>query len=353
MLPDDTRVPADATHDATLAGGIYIIRLSDSHYYGGRTGDFKRRWAEHHRDLREGRHYNRRMQRVFDRHGRFEPEVVAVLAPGECPDAEQAWLDANFRKPGCVNLVASSRGGMTGWKATPESIAKRVATFKSRPDIIEKARASLARNRVFITQESHHRGVLKTAAKLRGRKQAPEQVARRVEAITGRRNTPETIARMSESGRRRAAAMPTSHGEGTRALISTQQRGRVWVHDGSENRRVWPDEADALVAAGWVRGKVGRSVAGMVSMVDDGGRRRRVRPQDVPARLGAGWAYPPPPKPSYVPVVDPQRGHRGTAWVRRRAPDGWECRRVADAEVDAHLSDGWERGARPRCGAGA
>ena len=348
MLPHDTRVPADAATPATPEGGIYVIRLSDTHYYGGRTKNFKKRWADHLRDLREGRHDNRRMQRVYDLHGRFDPEVVSALAPDECPDAEQAWLDANFRKPGCVNLVASSRGGMTGWKATPESITKRVATIRSRPDLIEKARTSLARNRVFITKESHHRGVLKTAAKLRGRKQPPEQVARRVDAITGRRNTPETLARMSESGKRRAAAMPTSHGEETRALISTQQRGRVWVNDGAGNRRVWPDEADALVAAGWVRGKVGRSVAGMVSMVDDGGRRRRVRPGDVPARLGAGWTYPPPPKPAYVPVEDSQRGHRGTVWVRRWASDGWKCRRVADAEVDAYLSDGWERGARPR-----
>ena len=206
------------------------------------------------------------MQRVYDLHGRFDPEVVSVLAPDECPDAEQAWLDANFRKPGCVNLVASSRGGMTGMVRTPESIEKQRATFKSRPDLIEKARASLNRNRVFITKESHHRGVMKTAAKNRGRKQTPEQVARRVESVTGRKNTPETIERMRDSGRRRAAEMPTSHGDETRALISTQQRGRVWVNDGTVNRRLWPDEAATLVVGGWVYGKVGGSVAGMVWM---------------------------------------------------------------------------------------
>ena len=115
MLPDDTRVVDDATPAASV-GGIYLIRLSDTHYYGGRTGNFRVRWASHLRELREGRHNNRRMQRVFDLHGRFEPEVVEVIAPRECPDAEQAWLDANFRKPGCVNLVSSSRrdGGMQG-----------------------------------------------------------------------------------------------------------------------------------------------------------------------------------------------------------------------------------------------
>ncbi len=61
MLPHDTRVPDDARK-----GGIYIIRLSDTHYYGGRTTNFKRRWADHHRDLRAGLHYNLWMQRVFE-----------------------------------------------------------------------------------------------------------------------------------------------------------------------------------------------------------------------------------------------------------------------------------------------
>jgi len=291
MLPDDTRVGDDAT-PAAPKGGIYIIRLSDTHYYGGRTGNFRVRWASHHRELREGRHYNRRMQRVFDQYGRFEPEVLTILAPSECPDAEQTWLDANFRKPGCVNLVSSSRGGMAGCKATPESIAKRVATIKSRPDLIEKARASIARNGIKFTPEMIRRGVAASALKNRGRKQSPELVARRVESITGRKNTPDTIERMRVSGRRRAAAMPTSHGDETRALISTQQRGRVWVNDGTVNRRLWPDEAAALVADGWVRGKRGGSVAGMVWMVDSTGHSRRVRPQDVSARLEAGYTSP-------------------------------------------------------------
>jgi hypothetical protein len=345
MLPDDTRVVDDAT--PASVGGIYVIRLSDTHYYGGRTGNFKKRWADHLRELRNGRHNNRRMQRVFDLHGRFDPEVVEVLAPSECPDAEQAWLDANFRKPGCVNLVSSSRGGMTGMCRTPESRAKQSVTIRSRPDLIEKARASIAQNRFFITEEGLRRGILKTAEKNRGRKQPPEQIARRVASITGRKNTPETIERMRVSGKRRAEAVPTSHGANTRALISTQQRGRVWVHDGATNRRVWPDEAAVLLSDGWVRGKVGRSVAGRVWMVDPMGRRRRVRSDDVGGRLLDGWAHPPPAV-GYVPVVDSQRGHRGTVWVRRRVGGAWECRRVPVGEVAHHLGDGWERGAHPR-----
>jgi hypothetical protein len=326
-------------------GGLYVIRLSEKHYYGGRTVCFATRWDDHLRALQAGKHYNPRMQRVFNKYGVFSPEVVLTLDRGAQPDAEQAWLDEHHRKPGCVNLVSSARGGMAGYKATPESIAKRVATFKARPDLIAKARASLNRNRVFVNAVTRNR---KTGEKLRGRKQDPEQVEKRAASNRGRKNTSETLARMSESGKRRAQAQPTSHGEETRSLISSQQRGRVWVNDGQTNQRLFPEEADLLLAQGWQRGRVGPSVAGRVSMLDPTGQQRLVRPEDVPARLGSGWAYPPPPKPAYVPVEDPQRGHRGTVWVRRWAADGWECRRVPEGEVGAYLSDGWERGARPR-----
>ena len=248
MLPDYTEPPQGV-------GGLYIIRLSDTHYYGGRTEDFKRRWAEHLRELCKGRHNNTRMQRVFNIHGRFDPEVVVVLTPEACPDAEQAWLDANFRKPGCVNLVASSRGGMAGLKATPESIAKRVATFKARPDLVEKARESLARNRVYVDATARNR---KTGEKLRGRKQDPEAVAKRAASNRGRKNTSDTLRRMSESAKRRAQAQPTSHGGETRALISSQQRGRVWVNDGRVNQRLFPEEAERLLVQGWCRGRAPR-----------------------------------------------------------------------------------------------
>lgn len=109
MLPDDTRVDDDAT-SATLVGGIYVIRLSDTHYYGGRTGNFKRRWADHLRELREGRHNNRRMQRVFDIHGRFDPDVVRVLSPDECVDAESDQPTRGVRT-GRSGVPASRRTG--------------------------------------------------------------------------------------------------------------------------------------------------------------------------------------------------------------------------------------------------
>lgn len=237
-------------------GGLYIIRLSDTHYYGGRTEDFKRRWADHLHELRKGLHTNRRMQRVFNIHGRFDPEVFVVLTPEACPDAEQSWLDTNFRKPGCVNLSPHARGGCGGHtEATRE---KMRVTRLSRPDLVEKARDSLARNRLPVGTPRTPEHSEAIAAKLRGRKQDPETVAKRAASNRGRKNTPDTLRRMSESAKRRAQAQPTSHGDETRALISSQQRGRVWVNDGKVNQRLFPEEADRLLACGWGKGRVSR-----------------------------------------------------------------------------------------------
>lgn len=301
-------------------GGLYIIRLSDTHYYGGRTANFRVRWCDHYRLLRSGRHKNRHMQVVFNKYGVFVPEVLCVLTGDVAQvEAEQAWLDEHHGKPGCVNLsraattganphslegrfrISRSLQGRTltlahrqaisrgnkGRKLTPEHIAilrecntgrewtpemrqrnseahkglrrseasveKQRETWKSRPDLVEKARESLNRNRVHVDATERNR---KTGEKLRGRKQDPEAVEKRAASNRGRKNTPETLARMSESAKRRAQAQPTSHGSATRSLISAQQRGRVWVNDGQVNQRLFPEEADRLLACGWRKGRV-------------------------------------------------------------------------------------------------
>lgn len=90
-------------------GGLYLIQLSDTHYYGGRTRNFKARWRTHLRDLRSGRHPNVYMPRVFDQHRRFKPQIVHVVADmaGQLA-VEQRWLDTQFGEPGCVNLSPTS-----------------------------------------------------------------------------------------------------------------------------------------------------------------------------------------------------------------------------------------------------
>ena len=105
-------------------GGLYLIRLSDRHYYGGRAKCFQTRWAVHSRLFRENKHFNPHAQAVFNQHGRFDPEVLCILPVENQHAAEQVWLDKNFDNSGCVNLSRSSDGVHAGYRHSEATRAK-------------------------------------------------------------------------------------------------------------------------------------------------------------------------------------------------------------------------------------
>lgn len=243
--------------DNTPKGGLYIIWFSSVHYYGGRTTDFKVRWRSHLRELEGGVHGNCRMQATYNKYGHFQPEVLSYLCEEEQEPTEQGWLDEHFRKAGCINLSPSSKGGCAGH--TPETCAKMSETRASRLDLVEKARETIERNRLQKGEKKSPEALAKIQAAgflRRGTHISPEHVAVLVEANRGRKNTPETIALMSESAKARALAQPTVHADSTKALISEQQRGRVWITDGTKNQRLFPDVAAPFLESGtWQPGK--------------------------------------------------------------------------------------------------
>ena len=99
----------DIQYNEPQGGGLYIIWLSETHYYGGRTTSFKRRWRTHLRHLLSGTH-NAHAQNVFNKYGVFKPQVLQLLDRDEHVEAEQEWLDANYRKEGCVNISPHATG---------------------------------------------------------------------------------------------------------------------------------------------------------------------------------------------------------------------------------------------------
>ncbi len=262
MLPNDT---------PPSGGGLYLIWLSDEdepHYYGGRTTNYKRRWRDHETALQGGRHTNRRMQATFDKYGVFRVEVVPT--DDDNIKAEQAWLDEHYGKPRCVNLSPHACGGnhvewtperrkrrserYMGHVRSEESRRRQSETIKSNPDLVEKARQSLARNSC-TDPETLRANARKASDSNRGRKQTPETIEKRAAAHRGRKNTPETIAKMKAAAKRRIKEQgPPNHGPETRALISEQQRGRVCLTRGGKNTRARPEDVDAMLAEGWERG---------------------------------------------------------------------------------------------------
>lgn len=230
--------------DDTLLGGLYLIRLSDTHFYGGRALCFKTRWEEHLASLQSNR-ANRWMQNVYNKFGRFEPEILAILPREDHIAAEQAWLDEHFRTPGCVNVSSYAYGGRGG---------KSVV--------------------------SH---------------------AKMMDPNWGRKNTLEARIRQSEAAKIRVKRYPIRHGESTRSLISSQQAGRIWINNGGTRTRVRSEDLQGYLDQGWVLGRdrhhtqefkaqASERMIGRV-WITNGDKNLFVKPDEVQTYLDQGWTF--------------------------------------------------------------
>lgn len=169
-----------------VVGGLYIIRMPLGHYYGGRSGNIRRRIGIHLKELKRGMHGNTYMQRVYALHQVFEFEILEEhdSLVGQIR-AEQAWLDVNLRLPGCMNLSPLAQGGSggrnKGWKPSEETRERMRAAALGRKHSTE-TRAAMS------------------AAK-KGVKFTPEHVANMGEAWTGRKHSQDSIEKMRAAHR--------------------------------------------------------------------------------------------------------------------------------------------------------
>lgn len=190
-----------------MCGGLYVIRLSSDHYYGGRSVNVRARVAGHLRLLKLGRHCNAYMQSVYNIHGVFIPELLIALPGVEDQKCfEQYWLEANVGQQGCVNMSSSAEGGGT--------VGRRVSA-EGRRKLSEAHKGGKA------TNEAKR----KISEALKGRKRSPEVCSKISASCQGRKNSEEARLRMSESHK---GLVPT---EATRARMSVASKGRRWSEE--------------------------------------------------------------------------------------------------------------------------
>lgn len=162
-----TQEASEATVGRMSESGIYSIDGPSGQYIGS-AKNFSKRKEGHFQALRSGNHHSRHLQRAYNKHGRdaFTFRVMLVCGVDALIDFEQRCLD-EFRPAynGTLLAVAPSKDpevakriarSNTGKKQSPEQVAKRVA-----------ARAGYL----------HAEGVKKAiGAGNRGKKRTPEQV---------------------------------------------------------------------------------------------------------------------------------------------------------------------------------
>lgn len=100
--------------------GIYLIKCTPlgmlPRYYVGQSSDLMRRRRAHFSLLKTGKHFNRKMQNSYDKHGRscFEFEIVELCSIDQLDTSEAWWLSeiVGFRR--CFNIGTEPSAPMRG-----------------------------------------------------------------------------------------------------------------------------------------------------------------------------------------------------------------------------------------------
>lgn len=319
-------------------GGLYVIRLSEKHYYGGRTSSFSRRWESHLKDLIAGNHGNPYMQGVFNKFGVFEPEALTVISTTEDQvSAEQAWLDANIGEPGCVNLNPWASGGAPlgligltlegrNIRVPPERVPELLAQGWERGWVGRGAnlgRVVLTRNEKLVFAPPEEVGELMTQGWVKG---LPDHLQGRVWV----RSPEGTRRKVSPEKAQELLAQGWERGSG-------ELPSRNWVHRTSgqeiERKQVLDEDLQDFLNQGWAQGSALPNTAGLVWVHKDGEPDRRILEEDLDLFLGLGW------EPGQGRFLEPQ------TWIRRpKEEGGYEFRMVPLGDVGDWVQRGWERG---------
>jgi group I intron endonuclease len=185
--------------------GIYCITINEKFYIGSCV-DFGHRMKEHTRKLRAGRHVNKFMQGVFDKHQMFEAELIEVCGPDDLERLEQEYIDQWFEDERCMNLRPHAKT-MLGFKHSQETRERiRAIRTGTKATAETKAKLSVVHTGRLHTNESKKKmsDRLKGKKKTEQHRQAMSRMKRRfsdeaVEEMRSRFAAGETQTAIAES----------------------------------------------------------------------------------------------------------------------------------------------------------
>lgn len=236
-------------------GGLYLIRLSDTHYYGGRAKHFKVRWRRHLTALQKGSHTNAYMQSVFNKYERFDPEILRPIPSLEgMIEAERTWLDQHFGQPGCLNL---SRCPTNNTHLSPEARAKISATNTGRKQHPDAIRRSAESRRGLKQSEEHRRknslGHMGITLSEETRRKMSQNSARKGKSINDALRAGIVASNKLRAGETRSPEV--------RERISKTLSLKVWVCNAvGATTRIPPGDLPEFQAEGWQRGRKYRAI---------------------------------------------------------------------------------------------
>ena len=320
-MPSHTTLPE-------TAGGLYIIWLSDTHFYGGRATNFKGRWGKHLRSLEEGKHVNSHAQHTFNLHHRFEAKILEVIPDkGQRVLTEQIWLDEYWGKPGCLNISKRADGG----GHSEETRKKMSETRKGMRHTEESKKKQSALKKLWHTQNLCPVAGLVWVHKGEDRAMVQPEEAKRLVSLEG------WILGQAGTG-----MTGHTHSEQTKQKMRDGSNvGWVWVHDKTtlERKVVRPEGVEEALGAGWAAG-MGEFGSWIISQT---GEMKRVPDKDLLSWAQRGWVEGRAKGWNHSPRTREKmsKTRAGTKWVCK---EGLTSKRVAEEEVPGLLAGGWSPG---------
>lgn len=156
--------------------GVYLIEnVANGRRYVGSAASLKKRWREHRRQLAEGRHHSRFLQRAWDKYGPlfFKFQVVAYCDKANLLFYEQRLIDG-------LNPdynVAPVAGSQLGYRHTDETREKMSIARRRNPSSPRKGMTHSAESKAKISESRKGKG---------GGPRSPERLAKISAALKGR-----------------------------------------------------------------------------------------------------------------------------------------------------------------------
>jgi group I intron endonuclease len=116
-----------------MSCGLYEIQIG-SYFYHGSSNNIEKRIRRHKNELKNNKHINLKMQRIFNKYNEFNYEVVINCKEEDLLYLEQCIIDAHFGDKDYMNLTskAGKPPSRKGVKVSEETKAKMSAAKKGK-----------------------------------------------------------------------------------------------------------------------------------------------------------------------------------------------------------------------------
>jgi group I intron endonuclease len=201
--------------------GIYvIINKKNNKVYIGQAQNIYKRWGEHRRTLKSGKHANRYLQAAWNKFGEtaFQFKILEYCPIEQLNEREQHFLNAYMPKGICYNLapeVGTTRGkphneetkrkigNANKGRIVSAEVRQRISgTLKGKPLNDNQRRAIVESNSKRVVSDKVRQQFSELHKKQKGIKFTPEHSQKISEALIGHKLSEETKRKIGEAQKR-------------------------------------------------------------------------------------------------------------------------------------------------------